>query len=105
MGAFGFGTVPGLQSRIMRYAASAPTLASGANIGAFNLGNALGAWAGGVAITAGLGYTSPVWVGAGITGAALVVMLVARAAARTRKRADAAASAAPGTRPVAASVA
>ena len=32
MGAFGFGTVPGLQSRIMRYAASAPTLASGANM-------------------------------------------------------------------------
>ncbi len=105
MGASGFGTVPGLQSRVMRYAEHAPTLASGANIGAFNLGNALGAWAGGVAITAGLGYTSPVWVGAGITGAALVVMLVARAAARTRKRADAAASAAPGTRPVAASVA
>ncbi|MFC5788652.1 MFS transporter [Agromyces tardus] len=105
MGAFGFGTVPGLQSRVMRYAEHAPTLASGANIGAFNLGNALGAWAGGVAIAAGLGYTSPVWVGAGITGAALVVMLVARAAARTGKRADAAASAAPGTRPVAASVA
>ncbi len=82
MGGFGFGTVPALQSRVMRYAAQAPTLASGANIGAFNLGNALGAWAGGVAITAGLGYTSPIWVGAAITGAALLVMVVAAITAR-----------------------
>ncbi|WP_404289772.1 MFS transporter [Glutamicibacter arilaitensis] len=78
MGGFGFGTVPGLQSRIMRYAGSAPTLASGANIGAFNLGNALGAWVGGVGITAGLGYTAPIWIGAAFAAAALVLMLVAK---------------------------
>ena len=82
MGGFGFGTVPALQSRVMRYAAQAPTLASGANIGAFNLGNALGAWAGGLAITAGLGYTSPIWVGTAITAAALLVMVVAAITAR-----------------------
>jgi len=76
MGGFGFGTVPGLQSRIMRYAGSAPTLASGANIGAFNVGNALGAWAGGMGIAAGLGYTSPIWIGAAITVAALLLMLL-----------------------------
>lgn len=46
MGGFGFATVPGLQMRVMHFASSAPTLASGANIGAFNLGNALGAWLG-----------------------------------------------------------
>ncbi|MGO7984129.1 MFS transporter, partial [Rhizobium johnstonii] len=34
MGGFGFGTVPALQSRVMNYAADAPTLASGANIAA-----------------------------------------------------------------------
>ncbi|TDP93502.1 DHA1 family inner membrane transport protein [Leucobacter luti] len=82
MGGFGFGTVPGLQSRIMRYAGGAPTLASGANIGAFNVGNALGAWAGGVGITAGLGYTSPIWVGASFTAVALIFMSVAAVAAR-----------------------
>ena len=38
MGGFGFATVPGLQMRVMKYASSAPTLASGANIGAFNVG-------------------------------------------------------------------
>ncbi|PRB18590.1 MFS transporter [Microbacterium sp. MYb62] len=82
MGGFGFGTVPGLQSRVMRYAGGAPTLASGANIGAFNIGNALGAWAGGIGISAGLGYTAPIWMGAILTGIALVVMVVAAARAR-----------------------
>ncbi|MFF2844605.1 MFS transporter [Paenarthrobacter sp. NPDC057981] len=82
MGGFGFATVPGLQMRVMHFASTAPTLASGANIGAFNLGNALGAWLGGVTISAGLGYTSPIWAGAAITVAALLVMLAAAAAAK-----------------------
>ncbi len=82
MGGFGFGTVPGLQSRIMQYAGNAPTLASGANIGAFNAGNALGAWAGGLGIAAGLGYTSPIWIGAVITFAALILVLVAMGLAK-----------------------
>ncbi|MGZ4456581.1 MAG: MFS transporter, partial [Nocardioides sp.] len=89
MGALGFATVPGLQMRIMTYAGDAPTLASGANIGAFNVGNALGAWLGGLAISAGLGFTSPLWVGAGLTLGALVVLLVAeRAAARRTPRVE-----------------
>ncbi|GAA3878384.1 MFS transporter [Leifsonia kafniensis] len=74
MGSFGFGTVPGLQMRVMRQAQDAPTLASGANIAAFNLGNALGAWLGGLTIAAGLGYTSPIWAGAGVTAAAVVLL-------------------------------
>lgn len=84
MGGFGFATVPGLQMRVMKYANSAPTLASGANIGAFNVGNALGAWLGGVTITAGLGYTSPIWAGAGITLLGLGVMVFAAANAKRR---------------------
>ncbi|MFB7884041.1 MFS transporter [Microbacterium sp. NPDC056057] len=96
LGAFGFGTVPGLQSRIMDYADGAPTLASGANIGAFNVGNALGAWAGGVGISMGLGYTAPVWIGAAISGAGLVVMIAAALAARRAR------SVAPAPRSVAA---
>ncbi|MBS4101012.1 MFS transporter [Tsukamurella paurometabola] len=77
MGAFGFATVPGLQMRIMNHAADAPTLASGANIAAFNLGNAVGAWAGGLTLAAGLGYVSPLWVGAAITLAGLLTYVVA----------------------------
>ncbi|MFJ2352338.1 MFS transporter [Glutamicibacter sp. NPDC087673] len=82
MGGFGFGTVPGLQSRIMQYAGNAPTLASGANIGAFNVGNALGAWVGGLGIAAGLGYTSPIWIGALITLVALIVILLSMGLAK-----------------------
>ena len=55
----------------------APTLASGANIAAFNVGNALGAWIGGLTIAAGLGFTSPLWAGAAMTAVGLVVLLVA----------------------------
>lgn len=86
MGGFGFATVPGLQMRVMKYASGAPTLASGANIGAFNVGNALGAWLGGVTITAGLGYTSPIWAGAVITVAGLAVMAFAAAAAKRERQ-------------------
>jgi MFS transporter, DHA1 family, inner membrane transport protein len=94
MGGFGFATVPGLQMRVMKYADGAPTLASGANIGAFNVGNALGAWLGGVTITAGMGYTSPIWAGAGITLLGLAVMAVAaaKAPAATNALADSVAS-------------
>lgn len=83
MGVFGFATVPALQLRVTVSAGSATTLVSGANIGAFNVGNALGAWVGGLTIAAGLGYTSPIWAGAALTLIGLVVMLpTARAAAR-----------------------
>lgn len=85
MGGFGFGTVPPLQARIMHFAGSAPTLASGANIAAFNLGNALGAWAGGLGIAAGLGYTAPIWIGTIMTLAAVIVMILAAVTARNEK--------------------
>jgi len=85
VGGFGFGTVPALQSRVMKFAGQAPTLASGANIAAFNAGNALGAWAGGLGIAAGLGYTSPIWIGAGITVLGLLVVITASLDARRRR--------------------
>ncbi|TMR21485.1 MFS transporter [Nonomuraea turkmeniaca] len=75
MGTAGLATAPGLQLRTMKYAQDAPTLASGANIAAFNIGNALGAWLGGLAIAAGYGFVSPLWVGAGVTAAGLAVLV------------------------------
>jgi DHA1 family inner membrane transport protein len=77
VGALGFATVPPLQKRVLDQAHGAPTLASAANIGAFNLGNALAAWLGGLVIDAGLGYTAPNWVGAALAGSALALALVA----------------------------
>ncbi|MFB6788266.1 MFS transporter [Streptomyces olivaceus] len=76
IGALGFATVPPLQKRVLDHAHGAPTLASAVNIGAFNLGNALSAWLGGVVIAAGLGYTAPNWVGAVLAAAALVLAVV-----------------------------
>jgi DHA1 family inner membrane transport protein len=45
--------------------------------GAFNLGNALAAWLGGIVIAAGLGYTSPNWIGALLSGTALLLSFLA----------------------------
>jgi DHA1 family inner membrane transport protein len=73
IGALGFATVPPLQKRVLDQASGAPTLASAVNIGAFNLGNALSAWLGGLVIAAGLGYTAPNWVGAVLATSALVL--------------------------------
>ena len=50
-GAATFAVVPPLQMRVMRVASEAPSLSSSVNIGAFNLGNALGAAAGGAVIS------------------------------------------------------
>ncbi|MGW2326228.1 MFS transporter [Streptomyces sp. NPDC001700] len=78
IGALGFATVPPLQKRVLDYAHGAPTLASAVNIGAFNLGNALSAWLGGIVISAGYGYTAPNAVGAVLAAAALVLAFVSQ---------------------------
>ncbi|WP_295856205.1 MFS transporter [uncultured Xylophilus sp.] len=54
---------PALQIRLMDVAGDTQTLAAALNHSAFNAANALGAWLGGVAIAAGLGWTSTGWVG------------------------------------------
>jgi DHA1 family inner membrane transport protein len=54
---------PALQIRLMDVAGDAQALAAALNHSAFNLANALGAWLGGLAIDAGLGYPSTGWVG------------------------------------------
>jgi len=70
-----FAVVPPLQMRVMRAATEAPGLASSVNVGAFNLGNALGAAAGGAAISAGLGYAAVPVVGALVAAAGLALVL------------------------------
>lgn len=78
-GAATFAVVPPLQMRVMQAAAEAPGLASSVNIGAFNLGNALGAGAGAAAIALGLGYAAVPIAGALIAGAGLLLVLASRA--------------------------
>lgn len=74
-GAATFAVVPPLQMRVMRVAHEAPGLSSSVNIGAFNLGNALGAAAGGVVISGGLGYSFVPVMGAIIAGLGLLLVL------------------------------
>ncbi|MFC2253434.1 MFS transporter [Labrys portucalensis] len=53
-----FAIVPPLQMRVMQVASAAPGLASSINVGAFNLGNALGAAIGSATLSLGLGYAA-----------------------------------------------
>jgi len=55
-GSASFGVTAPVQMRVMQQAHDAPALASSVNIGAFNLGNALGAAVGGAVLSLGLGY-------------------------------------------------
>ena len=65
LGAASFATVPPLQMWVLEKSNGAgQSLASSFNIGAFNLGNALGAWLGGMTIDHGPGLTALPWVAA-----------------------------------------
>lgn len=76
LGIAGFAMVPSLQIKILEKASGAPTLASAMNIGAFNVGNAAGAWVGGLVISSGLGLTSIGWIAACIVFVGLVLAVV-----------------------------
>lgn len=73
-----FAVVPPLQMRVMAAAGDAPNLASALNIGAFNLGNAIGAVIGGAVIDARLGYPAVALAGAAMAACGLVLVLVLR---------------------------
>jgi MFS transporter, DHA1 family, inner membrane transport protein len=73
-----FALVPPLQMRVMKYAADAPNVASSVNIGAFNLGNALGAALGGAVIRLNLGYPAVAVAGAALAAAGLFLVVVSR---------------------------
>ncbi|RWX76090.1 MFS transporter [Neorhizobium lilium] len=78
LGLAGFATVAPLQMWVLGKAEGAgEQLASSFNIAAFNLGNALGAWAGGFAISHGPGLAGVPYVSALFPTAAIVVALIA----------------------------
>lgn len=75
IGALGsFITTP-VQMLLMAKAKDAPTMAAASNHSAFNLANAGGAWLGGLALSAGWGWTSPALVGAALAVAGLGLAL------------------------------
>jgi len=71
----GLGAV--LQTRLMDVAGDAQALAAAAHHSAFNVANALGPWLGGLAITAGYGFTASGWIGMALSLGGLAVFLLA----------------------------
>ncbi|RML86842.1 MFS transporter [Pseudomonas savastanoi] len=71
-----FAAVPALQINVVTFGKAAPNLVSTLNIGAFNVGNALGAWVGGSVIAHGLGLTSVPLAAAMLAVLALLITLI-----------------------------
>lgn len=76
------GIVPAMQTRLMDIGKKAQTISAALNHSAFNIGNANGAWLGGLAISAGFGYSSTGLVGSALALCGLIVMLIAFALER-----------------------
>jgi MFS transporter, DHA1 family, inner membrane transport protein len=76
IGAAGSAVAPALQTRLMDVAQDAQTLAAALNHSSLNIGNATGAWVGGLVIAAGYGYSAPAAAGAALAAAGLVVLTV-----------------------------
>ncbi|GAA2097300.1 MFS transporter [Brevibacterium salitolerans] len=76
----------GLQARLLREASDAPNMSAAMNHAAFNFANALGAYLGGVVITAGWGYRAPSAVGVLLALAGTAVLLIAIRLGQGRSR-------------------
>jgi len=73
----------GLMIRLIDVAEHAETLGAALSHGSLNIGNALGAWLGGLTIAAGYGYRSPLVIGAALSLAGFAVLAVAFSLDRT----------------------
>ncbi|WP_137680119.1 MFS transporter [Aurantiacibacter suaedae] len=78
----GGGLGPILQVRLMDVAGEAQTMAAALHHAAFNIANALGPWLAGLAITAGMGWTAPGWVGLALALGGIAILLTAFALER-----------------------
>jgi len=79
-GAIAFAAASPIQMLMINTAKGSEMLAASVSQASFNIGNALGAFLGGLPLAAGFDYTSPVSVGSimALTGAAFAWMLIAR---------------------------
>ncbi len=75
-GAIAFAVIAPMQMLMIRAAKGAEMLASAALQASANMGNALGAYLGGLPIAAGFGYTSPEYVGASLALTGFVLCMV-----------------------------
>ena len=71
LGGFGLATNPAVSVRVFANLGEVRTLAGAMVTSTINVGNALAPWLGGLVISAGFGYHSSAWVGAGMALVAL----------------------------------
>lgn len=76
---------PTIQARLMDVAHESQSLAAALNHSSLNVGNALGAALGGLAIAGGLGYLAPVWIGVGLSMIGVLLTLVTFTIDRRRR--------------------
>jgi DHA1 family inner membrane transport protein len=72
--AVAFAAVPGLQVNVMIFGKAAPNLVATLNIAAFNVGNALGAWVGGLVISRNFGLQAVPLAAGGLALGAVAAM-------------------------------
>ncbi|HCR3332450.1 TPA: MFS transporter [Morganella morganii] len=84
-GAASFGIVPPLQVKVMQVASEAQALASSVSIGAFNLGNAVGAALGASVLANGGDYAGVSYAGAAVAAAGLVVLRITLRRTKSQK--------------------
>ena len=75
---------PAIQSLLIKAAGRAKLLGASMNHSAFNIGNSIGAWLGGIVIAGGLGYLAPGLFGALVSGLGLILLIVAFSIIRRR---------------------
>ncbi|WP_138944710.1 MFS transporter [Plantibacter sp. M259] len=80
------GLGPAIQTRLMDVAGDSQSLAAALNHSALNIGNALGAFLGGVVIAGGLGYLAPVWTGVALTVTGLGIVITSFTVERRQLR-------------------
>ncbi|MEJ3403463.1 MFS transporter [Rathayibacter sp. YIM 133350] len=85
VGAMSAALSPTIQTRLMDIARDSQSIAAALNHSALNIGNALGAYLGGLTIAAGLGYVSPIWIGVGLSTAGLVLAIATFSIDRARR--------------------
>lgn len=79
---------PVVQTRLMDVAGESQTLAAALNHSALNVGNALGAFLGGLVVAAGWGYLTPAWVGLLLAVGGVLLATISVALERRENAAD-----------------
>jgi DHA1 family arabinose polymer transporter-like MFS transporter len=77
---------PPIQMLLIDHAKDAEMLGSSLGQSGFNIGNATGAFLGGIPLTLGYSYAAPQWIAAVLAGCGLLLALLMPRVARARRR-------------------